>query len=206
MSKPIVVGVAGGSGSGKTTFAQRLAQRLVGCSTMLAIDWYYRDLSSLSFEQRKATNFDHPASLELDLFARDLALLGHGESIEAPTYDFASHTRCARTVRLDPSPVIITEGILLFTLDEIVKQCDHRIFIDVPADVRLERRIHRDIVERGRDRADVIRQWNESVQPMYEQYVAPSRHVATDIITLDDDFTMVIDQLVVDELGYGGRV
>lgn len=202
-STPVIVGITGGSGSGKTTLAHRLAHRLGDQAALLAIDPYYRDLSGLPFEQRKATNFDHPASLELDLFARDLARLRRGDAIDAPTYDFTTHTRRTTTDHIDPAPVIITEGILLFSVDEVVDECDHRIFIDVPADVRLERRIRRDTIERGRDRDDVVRQWNESVEPMYEQFVAPTRQIATLIVTVDDDFDTVIDRLIVDELGYG---
>lgn len=173
---------------------------------MVAIDWYYRDLSGLPFETRKATNFDNPDSLELDLFARDLSALRRGVPIDAPTYDFATHERRSETIKIFPAPVIITEGILLFTLDDIVEQCDHRIFIDVPSPVRLQRRIRRDIDERGRDRADVIRQWNESVQPMYRQFVAPSRAVATQIVTLEDNFDEIIDRLVIETLGYSEPV
>lgn len=205
-STPAVVGIAGGSGSGKTTLARRLAHKLGDQATTLALDWYYRDLSELTFTQRHATNFDHPDSLELDRFARDLATLRRGMPIDAPTYDFATHTRLDVTLHIVPAPVIITEGILLFTLDDIVDACDHRLFIDVPNQVRLERRIRRDIDERGRERADVIRQWNESVAPMYDRFVAPSRRSATQIVTIDDDFDEVIDRLVTKELGYGETV
>lgn len=197
MSEPIVrvCAISGGSGAGKSTLAVKLLERLGPDGNHLTIDWYYRDLSHLSADERAAVNFDHPDSLEVDLFVSDLRRIRQGEVVEAPVYDFASHTRTVKTVTVEPRPIIVAEGIHLLGLAPVRSECALLVFIDVSAEIRLERRIARDVVERGRTHESVIDQWSTTVAPMHERYVQPSKQHADVVVTNDDDLDDVADRL-----------
>ena len=179
----LALGIAGGTGSGKTTVASNIVKRLALDSiTVITMDSYYRDLADLPPARRDETNFDHPDSVEQDLFVRHLRELKAGRPIEQPVYDFARHVRTGDTVTIEPRDVVIAEGILLFHVLEIREALDIRIFVDTPADVRLLRRITRDIRDRGRTLESVAEQYVRTVRPMHEEFVEPSKRYADVII------------------------
>jgi len=161
----------------------------------LAIDWYYRDLRHLSPQERSAVNYDHPDSLEVGLYAEHLAELRGGRSVDAPVYDFATHTRTTEIHRVEAAPVVVTEGILLLAIDQALPLFDLKVYIDVPAELRLERRLRRDQQERGRDPDDIQRQWNEFVAPMHDQLVEPSKAHADRIVDDGEDLESVAAEL-----------
>ena len=172
MTSPILLGIAGGSCSGKTTFARRLAELLADVGVlMIAFDSYYRPLDHLPLAERHAVNFDHPDSLDGDLLLEHLRALRRGIAIERPIYDFATHARQAGTERGQPMPVVLVDGILLLAFPELVEALDHSVFIDAPEEVRLARRLARDTVERGRSEASVRAQFAATVAPMHDLYV-----------------------------------
>jgi uridine kinase len=181
---PFLIGIAGGTASGKST----LARRLVQCAgndraALIELDWYYRCQAHLEFEQRSSANYDHPDALEFSLLVKHLKELRSGVSVDCPTYDFALHTRAiGRTQHLEPRPVVIVEGILLFSNPEVRALLDTRIFTVAPDDVRLNRRIERDVRERGRTRESVKQQWEASVHPMHMQFCEPSRVFADRVV------------------------
>lgn len=185
MSKPvpIVIGVAGGSGSGKTTVANVILQR-VGSHRIayLPHDAYYRDLSELPPNQRAEVNFDHPDSLENDLLRRHIQALKVWKPVELPVYDFAHHSRTEQTIPVQPQRVILVEGILIFAEAALRKLFDVKIFVDTDADIRFIRRLRRDISERGRTTDMVIHQYLETVRPMHLEFVEPSKRYADVII------------------------
>lgn len=170
-----LVAVCGGSCSGKSTLAATVLRRLgsdVAC--LLQFDAYYRDQSHLTPAERAEVNYDHPDSLDVELFASHLALLAEGSPVDCPVYDFATHTRLDETRRIGPAPVVVVDGILLLADDRLVPQFDMRIFRECPEEVRLDRRIERDVLQRGRTEASVRRQFAATVKPMHDRYVAPS--------------------------------
>lgn len=170
-----VVGVAGGSCSGKTTLARELLDRCGSHATLLMFDDYYRELDHLTPEERAGTNFDHPDALDVDLFVRHIVALSEGRPVDVPTYDFAVHTRTGSTHVVDPAPLVLVDGILLLALPTVRAALDYGVFVDASAEVRLARRIERDVAERGRDEAGVRDQFAASVEPMHELFVHPSR-------------------------------
>lgn len=190
-----VCAIAGGSGAGKTTLANKLLDVLGDQATHITIDWYYRDLSHLTPPERDAVNFDHPDSLEVDLFVEHLNQLRVGTPIDAPIYDFASHTRTAGTIHVEARPIVITEGIHLLGLEAVRAACDLLVFIDVPAELRLERRIRRDVQERGRTPDSVTAQWQRTVAPMHDRFVEPSKRQADVIVGADEDLDVVAQTL-----------
>lgn len=190
-----ICAIAGGSGAGKTTLAQMLMEHLGDRCGHLAIDWYYRDLRHLTPDERSAVNYDHPDSLELDLYADHLTDLRDGQAVDAPVYDFATHTRSAEVSRVESLPTVVTEGILLLAIDQALPLFDLKVFIDVSAELRLERRLRRDQHERGRDPEDIRRQWNEFVAPMHDQLVEPSKVHADRLVTEDEDLGAVAAEL-----------
>lgn len=190
-----VCAIAGGSGAGKTTLALKLLDRLNPDATHFTIDWYYRDLRHLAPAERDAVNFDDPASLEVELFVSHLEQLIAGEKVAAPVYDFATHTRTGETLDVTPRSTIVTEGIHLLGLELVRPLCDINVFIDVPAEVRLNRRIERDTVERGRSAQSVRAQWARTVAPMHESLVEPSKAFADRIVSADEDLDTVADEL-----------
>jgi uridine kinase len=180
--KPFVIGIAGGTGSGKTTVARRIYESLhLDSAVFLDQDSYYRELSHLPLEERKLVNFDHPDSVDSDLLAEHLEQLIEGRPIQKPTYDFAAHTRAAKRVRVMPRDVILVEGILLFVEPRLRELFDLRIFVDTEADVRFIRRLQRDLEMRGRTIDTVIEQYLTTVRPMHFEFVEPSKRYA-DII------------------------
>jgi uridine kinase len=191
-----VVGIAGGTGSGKTTVADNIVRRLdMEAVTVVQQDAYYRDLSDLSPPQRDILNFDHPDSIENDLFVDHLTALKAGEEIEQPIYDFTRHLRTSETTRVRPRDVIIAEGILLFHFLDLRGLLDIKIYVDTPADIRLMRRIERDIRERGRTLASVTEQYVRTVRPMHEEFVEPSKRFADVIIPEGGHNEIAIDMV-----------
>lgn len=179
----LLIGIAGGTGSGKTTVANNIVKRLTLDSvTVVTMDAYYRNLADLPSPRREETNFDHPDSIEQDLFVAHLRALKAGQPIEQPVYDFTRHVRTDATVRIEPREVLIAEGILLFHIPEIRDLLDIRIFVDTPSDIRLLRRITRDIRDRGRTLDSVAEQYVRTVRPMHEEFVEPSKRHADVII------------------------
>ncbi|HUG43845.1 MAG TPA: uridine kinase [Acidobacteriota bacterium] len=177
--KPLVLGVAGGTGSGKSTVVRSIAESL-GPSHAVVIqhDLYYRDHSGLTASDRNSLNFDHPDALETSLLAQHLRQLLAGQVIQAPQYDFSSHRRMESTIEIEPRPVIILEGILVLAQKELRELIDIRAFVDAPDDVRFIRRLKRDLTERGRSLESVVKQYLDSVRPMHVSFVEPSRRHA----------------------------
>ena len=195
--KPIVVGVAGGTGSGKTTVAQAILER-VGRDRIAYIqhDSYYRDLSHLPLEERARVNFDHPDALENELLVQHLRQLCAGRPAEVPIYDFTTHTRRPETRTVYPHRVILVEGILIFADKTLRDMMDVKIFVDTDADIRFIRRLQRDIAERGRTMESVIRQYLETVRPMHLEFVEPSKRYA-DVIIPEGGFNTIAVEMVV---------
>jgi uridine kinase len=193
----VVIGVAGGSGSGKTTVVRRIVES-VGADnvTVLEHDRYYRDRNDLRLEERAALNYDHPDSLETDLLVRHLEELRAGRPIDAPTYDFARHARQPNTDTLGPRRTIIVEGILIFTDAALRNLLDVKVFVDADDDTRFIRRLQRDIAERGRTVASVIDQYLGTVKPMHLDFVEPSKRYADVIIPRGGHNAVAIDMLL----------
>ena len=177
-NKYLVIGIAGGTGSGKTTLMKNLIGRFGDVVTVLSHDNYYRRHDELTYEERCKINYDEPAALETDLMAYHLDLLRQGQSIECPVYDFTQHNRSDETITVVPKSVIIVEGILIFENKPLRDLMDIKIFVDTDADVRLCRRIKRDVNKRGRTLESVIEQYQTTVKPMHEKYVEPSKRYA----------------------------
>ena len=181
--KPIVIGIAGGTGSGKTTVANVILQR-VGSQKIayLPHDAYYRNLTDLPYAQRAAINFDHPDSLESELMIKHIKDLKQGKAVDLPVYDFSSHSRTNQTIHLEPQPVIIVEGILIFSEPNLRELFDVKLFVDTDNDIRFIRRLQRDIAERGRTMDMVVQQYLTTVRPMHLEFVEPSKRYADVII------------------------
>ena len=172
--QPVVIGIAGGSGSGKTTLANAVATTAPVPSARLAFDSYYRDQRDRTMEERTRVNYDHPNSLDVDQFVADLATLRAGRQLAAPVYDFASHTRSTDVEVIEPQPMVIVDGILLFVFPEVCEMLDLRVFVDVSDSLRTQRRLARDVAERGRTREQALDQIDRTVRPMYGEFVQPS--------------------------------
>jgi uridine kinase len=194
--RPLIIGVAGGTGSGKTTVAMSILER-VGTEHVAYIphDAYYRDLSDLPPAQRGQVNFDHPDSLETELLVEQLRELRACEVVEIPIYDFTTHTRTSRTRRVEPAPVVLVEGILVFVEPELRELFDVKLYVDTDADVRLIRRLRRDIEERGRTVESVCEQYLNTVRPMHLEFVEPSKRYA-DVIIPEGGFNEVAVEMV----------
>ena len=178
----LVIGIAGGTGSGKTTLMNNLIKTFQEDVTILSHDNYYKRHDDLTYEERCLLNYDEPAALETDLMARHLELLRQGQAIDCPVYDFTQHNRSDETIRIEPRKVIIVEGILIFENQPLRDLMDIRIFVDTDSDVRLCRRIKRDVNKRGRSLESVLTQYQETVKPMHEMYVEPSKKYANIIV------------------------
>lgn len=187
MKKPIIVGVAGGSGSGKTTFAKRLLLKLghENCA-IIGQDSYYIDQSHRFDRDGGAVNFDHPSAIDFQLLEKHLNALNSGQSIEVPIYDFATHKRLPETVKVLPHPIILVDGILILSQENVRSHFDYAIFIDTPEDLRFARRLKRDVEERGRTKDGVTAQFFGQVKPMHDQFVEPSKHFSTKLVTVDN--------------------
>lgn len=194
---PIIIGIAGGTGSGKTTVANAILAR-VGAENIafLPHDSYYRDLADLPRAQRDMVNFDHPDSLETGLLVEHLRDLRRWEAAQVPVYDFTTHSRTARTLTIKPQPVILVEGILVFAEPALRAMFDVKIFVDTDADVRFIRRLQRDIQDRGRTVESVIRQYETTVRPMHLEFVEPSKRYA-DVIIPEGGLNVVAMDMVV---------
>ncbi len=192
----LVIGIAGGTGSGKTTLMKNLIQRYGDVITVLSHDNYYKRHDELPYEERCKLNYDEPAALETDLMARHLEQLRRGEAIECPVYDFTIHNRSDQTIRVVPQKVIIVEGILIFENEELRNLMDIRIFVDTDADVRLCRRIKRDVNKRGRTLESVLQQYQETVKPMHEKYVEPSKKFADIVVPEGGKNLVALDMIM----------
>jgi len=195
--KPIIIGVAGGTGSGKTTVSQEILRR-VGAQRIVFIqhDSYYRDQSHLRLEARAKQNYDHPDSLESDLLVAHLQQLQAGRAVDIPVYDFTQHTRLSDTHHVEPKRVILVEGILIFAELALREMFDVKIYVDTDADVRFIRRLRRDIAERGRTVESVIEQYVNTVRPMHLEFVEPSKRYADVIIPSGGFNTVAMDMVV----------
>lgn len=192
----LVIGIAGGTGSGKTTLMKNLISRYGNDVTILSPDNYYKRRDDLTYEERCAINYDEPAALETDLMAHHLELLRQGEAIDCPVYDFTQHNRSEETVHIEPKQVIIVEGILIFENKPLRDLMDIKIFVDTDADVRLCRRIKRDVNKRGRTLESVLTQYQQTVKPMHEQYVEPSKRFADIIVPEGGKNAVALDMII----------
>mmetsp|Transcript_21907 Transcript_21907/g.30858 ORF Transcript_21907/g.30858 Transcript_21907/m.30858 type:complete len:208 (-) Transcript_21907:283-906(-) len=179
----MILGIAGGSGSGKTTLTKKLHEQF-GEENLVILyhDSYYKDITHLTLEERAQTNFDHPDSLDTELLIHHVQELRKGNSIEVPTYDFATHSRTKQVTKVSPRNIIIVEGILIFSNPTLVRQLDLKIYVDSDADIRFIRRLKRDVAERGRTLEDVCSQYQQFVRPMHEKFVEPSKYCADIIV------------------------
>tara|TARA_R110002124_G_scaffold183735_1_gene351178 strand:+ start:8778 stop:9401 length:624 start_codon:yes stop_codon:yes gene_type:complete len=197
MSKPLIVGIAGGSGSGKTTVVNTISKTLgANKHLLLQHDSYYRDLKHLPFEERIKHNFDHPASLETELLIRHINALCEGYPIEIPQYDFSKHIRKEETTSLTPKEVILIDGILIFSEPELLELMDVKIFVDTDDDIRLLRRLKRDIYERSRSVESVMEQYQKFVRPMHLEFVQPSKRYADVIIPRGGKNKVALDMVL----------
>ena len=197
MTGTLIIGVAGGTGSGKTTVAHKLGESLPeGAAEIIEYDGYYRDLGHLPPAERVAVNFDHPEALESELLAEHLRLLRTGEAIEVPSYDFVAHLRRSETRRVEPRPIIIVEGIMTLAVAAIREHLDLKIFVDTDADIRVLRRIRRDIEHRGRSFHEIRDQYYDTVRPMHLEYVEPSKRFADLIIPEGGDNRVALEVIV----------
>ena len=196
-ARPLVVGIAGGTGSGKTTVARKLAAAMPpGRCVTIEHDAYYFDQSHLSPADRATVNYDHPAALDSALLARHLGELRAGRAVDVPIYDFASHTRRAETHRVEPASVIVVEGILVFVEAALREQMDIKIFVDTDPDIRLMRRIRRDLEQRGRSFQSVRDQYYATVRPMHIEHVEPTKRWADLIVPEGGDNRVALDVLL----------
>jgi len=195
--KPLIIGVAGGTGSGKSTVARNVAGALGEASVaFLDMDAYYLDHSHLPLEQRKTVNWDHPNAFDWDLLVRQLADLSEARAIEKPVYDFHAHVRSSTVVPVPPADVIVIDGILLFVDERVRDLCDVKVFVDADADIRLIRRIRRDMTKRGRPLAEILDQYLSTVQPMHLEFVEPSKRYADVIVPRGGRNPVAIEMIV----------
>ena len=199
MEKILVIGIAGGSGSGKTTLMKRLVEQFDDDVSVLSHDNYYRRHDELTYEERCLINYDEPASLETDLMSHHLDLLRQGQAIDCPVYDYTVHNRSNETIRIEPRKVIIVEGIMIFENEALRNLMDIRIFVDTDADIRLCRRIKRDVNKRGRSLESVLTQYQQTVKPMHEQYVEPSKKYAN-LVVPEGGKNVVALEMIVDRI------
>jgi uridine kinase len=195
MSNVIVIGIAGGTGCGKSTMIEKIRSEFQEQITILSHDFYYKEHSTLNYEERSKLNYDHPNSFDTDLMIEHIRQLKKGESVYRPVYDFTIHNRTAEKVQVQPSNVIIVEGILIFENKELLELLDIKVFIDTDADVRIIRRIMRDVSERERTLESVITQYLTTVKLMHEQFVEPSKKNA-DIIIPEGGYNVVALQML----------
>jgi len=193
---PLLIGVVGGSGSGKTTVARAIYDFLGMDAAFIDMDAYYRDLTHLTMEERRQVNYDHPDSIDMELMADHLARLRAGESILKPVYDFAQHNRSPEVVQIIPRDVILVDGILLFADQRLRALFDIKIFVDVDDDVRFIRRLQRDVAERGRTMESVIEQYQGTVKPMHFDFVEPTKRYADLIIPVGGHNAVAVDLML----------
>jgi uridine kinase len=195
--KPFIIGIAGGSGSGKSTVARNVAQALHAESVaFIDMDAYYRDHAHLALVERRKVNWDHPNAFDWDLLIQQLACLADGNAIDKPVYDFVSHSRSADTLRIPPADVVVVDGILLFVEPKVRDLCDVKVFVDADADVRLIRRIRRDMAKRGRPLGEILDQYLSTVRPMHLEFVEPSKRYADVIVPRGGHNPVAIEMIV----------
>jgi uridine kinase len=195
--RPLIVGIAGGSGSGKSTVARRVADALADAAVAcLDMDAYYRNMTHLDFEERRSVNWDHPDAFDMELFVSHLATLAAGGAIEKPVYDFVLHARSPETVRVAPGEVVVVDGILLFVDPRVRELCDVKVFVDADADIRLVRRIRRDMRLRGRPLDEILDQYMHTVRPMHLEFVEPSKRYADVIVPRGGHNEVAIEMIV----------
>ena len=195
--KPLIIGIAGGTGSGKTTVARKVAEALDAASVaFIDMDAYYRNFAHLPLEERRRINWDHPETVDMDLLVSQLERLANGDSVEKPIYDFVSHTRSARTELVPPVDVVVVDGILLFVEERLRELCDVKVFVEADADIRLIRRIQRDIADRGRPLDEILDQYVNTVRPMHLQFVEPSKRWADVIVPRGGHNSVAIEMIV----------
>ena len=199
MSERLFIGIAGGSGSGKTTLAERLAEHFGDRLSLLRHDDYYKAQSSLTLEERATLNFDHPDAFDTDLLIQHLDELRAGRDIDCPIYNYSLHDRDSATRRVPATEVIVLEGILIFENPELLRRLDIKIFVDTDADVRILRRLKRDVSERGRSMDSVISQYFATVKPMHEAFVEPSKRNA-DIIVPEGGMNRVALEMITERI------
>ena len=199
MTDTIFIGIAGGTGSGKTTLTEHIKKRFGDAVGVIYHDNYYKDQSDVPFEVRRRQNYDHPDAFETDLMVRHLQALKTGVSIQCPVYSYTEHTRTAETVEIKPASVIIVEGLLIFQNPELRDLMDIKIFVDTDADVRILRRILRDVQERGRSIESVVEQYLTTVKPIHEQFIEPSKRFA-DIIVLEGGHNLVALDMIMQRI------
>lgn len=199
MSNIIVIGIAGGSGSGKTTLMKNLLARFGDDVTVLSHDNYYRPYDELTIDERRKVNYDHPDAFDTEMMCAHLQELKAGHAIDCPNYDYATYSRCDETTRIEPRKVILVEGILIFENKALCSQMDIKIFVDTDADVRLIRRIKRDVAKRGRSLESVLNQYLATVKPMHEQFVEPSKKNA-DLVVLEGGKNLVALEMIIDRI------
>lgn len=199
MDDIIVIGIAGGTGSGKTTITRKIVQHFGGDVSVVYHDNYYKAHHNMSFAERTKLNYDHPDAFDTELLIEDLKKLRRGEAIECPTYDYTVHDRSDRTITVKPAKVIVVEGILIFQSVELCKLMDIKIYVDTDADVRILRRIVRDVRDRGRSLESVVNQYLTTVKPMHEQFVEPSKRKA-DIIIPEGGHNQVALEMVLERV------
>ena len=196
MDNILVIGIAGGTGSGKTTLVKRIKEQFGDVVSVLSHDNYYRRLDHLAFEDRCKVNYDEPKALETELMSVHLEQLRQGVAIDCPVYDFAEHNRSNETLRIEPRQVIIVEGILIFENKQLRDLMDIRIFVDTDADIRICRRIKRDVNKRGRSMESVIEQYQTTVKPMHEKYVEPSKRYAHIVVPEGGKNLVALDMIM----------
>lgn len=196
MQDVMIIGIAGGTGSGKTTIAQNIKEVFKDDVAILCHDYYYKSNEGISLEERKKLNYDHPNSFDTDLLIEQVKTLKNGDIIHHPVYSFVEHTRLKETVEVKPAKVIIVEGILIFENKELCDLMDIKVFVDTDADVRIIRRLLRDVQERGRDLDSVVNQYLNTVKPMHEEFVDPSKRRADIIIPEGGSNTVALSMLL----------
>lgn len=196
MDDIMVIGIAGGTGSGKTTITRKLMQRFGGDVSVIYHDNYYKAHHSMSYEERAKLNYDHPSSFDTDMLIQALKDLRAGRAVTCPVYDYSIHDRSDRVLHIKPAKVIIVEGILIFQNRELCRQMDVKLFVDTDADVRILRRIVRDVRDRGRSLESVVNQYLSTVKPMHEQFVEPSKRNADIIIPEGGHNLVAMDMLM----------
>ena len=192
----LVIGIAGGTGSGKTTLMNNIVKKYEGMVTVLSHDNYYKRHDELTFEERSGLNYDEPDAMETSLMVEHLRKLKNGQAIDCPVYDFTRHNRSDETIHLEPKPVIIVEGILIFENEPLRELMDIRLFVDTDADIRLCRRIKRDVNKRGRTLESVLTQYQQTVKPMHEKYVEPSKKYANLVIPEGGKNMVALDMIM----------
>jgi len=191
--KSLLIGVSGGSGSGKTFLANKILEKYLNKSLIIEQDAYYKDLSNSKLNKRKSNNFDHPSSIEIKLLEKHIKTLLNGQAINKPIYDFSKHIRKKNFVIIKPQPIIILEGILIYHFKQLLNLFSLKIFLDIRSDIRFIRRLKRDQKERNRTTNDICKQYLNHVRPMHNKFVEPTKNNSDFIIKKDDDFKIIFD-------------